>query len=123
MIGFLYFSNFLALYGININPLNSGTFSVSSVAPVENGVQVIDMTVNYDGYSPNSFTVRKGIPVKWIIQGVNVFGCQAYFVAPSLGIQKVIDPGENIIEFTPQVSGPINFSCGMGMYRGQISVI
>ena len=123
IIGFLYFSNFLTLYGININPLNGGSFGSSKMASIENGVQIIEMTVNYNGYSPNSFTVRKGIPVKWKIQGLNVFGCQAYFIAPKLGIQKVFAAGENLIEFTPQEVGPINFSCGMGMYRGRINVI
>ena len=123
MIGFLYFSNFLTLYGININPINGGGFGSSKTATIENGVQIIEMTVNYNGYSPNSFTVRKGIPVKWKIQGVNVFGCQAYFVAPKLGIQQVFAEGVNLIEFTPQEVGPINFSCGMGMYRGRINVI
>lgn len=123
MIGFLYFLNFLSLYGININPLNRRAFDSSKTATVENGIQVIEMTVNYDGYSPNSFTVKKGIPVKWKIKGINVFGCQAYFVAPKLGIQKVFADGENLIEFTPTETGPINFSCGMGMYRGKIEVV
>lgn len=123
IIGFYYLSNFASLYGININPLSS-TVS-NSVAPVEvkNGVQTIEMRVVATGYTPNSFTVKKGIPVKWKILGENVFGCQAYFVVPSLSIQKTIEPGEQVIDFTPKESGVINFSCGMGMYRGQITVV
>ena len=123
MIGFLYFSNFLTLYGVNINPLSGGATGNSTTAAIENGIQVIEMDVNGAGYSHNSFTVKNGIPVKSKIQGVNVFGCQAYLVAPALGVQKVIQAGENLIEFTPKVLGVINFSCGMGMYRGRINVI
>jgi len=58
-----------------------------------------------------------------VIDGKNVFGCQGYFVVHSLGIQKALNEGENIFEFTPKDSGFINFSCGMGMYRGRIEVL
>ena len=81
------------------------------------------MAVVSGGYVPNYFIVKKGIPVKWVIDGKNVFGCQGYFVVPSLNISKALNPGENLIEFTPKDSGFINFSCGMGMYRGRIKVL
>lgn len=126
IIGFFYFSNFLSLYNININPLANSIAGQGSVATTQNGVQTINMRVVASGYTPNSFTVKKGIPVKWNITGENTFGCQAYFIVPSLGIQKVIEQGDtagNRIEFTPDKTGIINFSCGMGMYRGQITVI
>lgn len=124
VIGFMYFSNFLSLYGININPLSLDTLrGVSSLASVKNGAQEINMKVVGSGYTPNYFKVKKGIPVKWNIEGVNVFGCQAYLVAPKLGIQKTIQPGIQTIEFTPDETGFLNFSCGMGMYRGRIEVV
>lgn len=122
IIGFSYFSNFLSLYNININPFASQATGNSTSAETKDGVQIIRMNVVASGYSPNSFTVKAGTPVKWIINGENVFGCQAYFVVPSLGVQKTIEPGENIVEFTPYNKGVINFSCGMGMYRGVINV-
>lgn len=81
------------------------------------------MKVVSSGYSPNQFSVKKGIPVKWKIEGVNVLGCQAYLVVPKIGIQKILEAGENIIEFTPKEKGPIYFSCSMGMYRGRIDVV
>ncbi|MFH0979332.1 MAG: sulfite exporter TauE/SafE family protein [Candidatus Roizmanbacteria bacterium] len=123
VIGFIYFSNFTSLYGININPfINNGSGGGMS-ATSENGVQTINMKVVTSGYVPNYFVVKKGIPVKWKIQGENVFGCQAYFVVPKLGVQRTLEQGENLIEFTPTETGFINFSCGMGMYRGRIEVI
>lgn len=122
-IGFMYFSNFTSLYGININPFaNNSLKGNSNISLVADGVQTIEMKVVGSGYSPNYFTVKKGIPVKWKIDGVNVFGCQAYLVVPKLGIQKTIVEGEQIVEFTPDETGFINFSCGMGMYRGRIEV-
>lgn len=121
ILGLYYVTNFLSIYGINLgfNQVNNGN---SSNVKVENGKQIINMDVISGGYVPNYFTVKKGIPVKWIINGKNVFGCQGYFVVPSLGISKALNEGENIIEFTPTETGFINFSCGMGMYRGRIEV-
>jgi len=123
VIGFFYLSNFTSLYGININPFSKNGNSGGMSASLENGVQTINMKVVTSGYIPNYFTVKNGIPVKWKIQGENVFGCQAYFVVPKLGVQKTLEQGENLIEFTPTETGFINFSCGMGMYRGRIEVI
>lgn len=122
ILGLYYTANFLSIYGVNLgfNQINKG---VSSSVKIENGKQIINMDVVSSGYMPNYFTVKKGIPVKWIVNGRNVFGCQGYFVVPSLGIQKALNEGENLIEFTPKDSGFINFSCGMGMYRGRIEVI
>jgi sulfite exporter TauE/SafE/copper chaperone CopZ len=122
VIGLSYFSNLLALYGIQINPFSSQVSSLGSSSQMQNGYQVIKMNVNRYGYNPNVFTLKKGIPTKWVINGENVFGCQGYLVAPKLGIQKTLSYGENIIEFTPEEVGTINFSCSMGMYRGRFEV-
>jgi hypothetical protein len=122
ILGLYYVTNFLSIYGINLgfnNQAKSGSFSN---VKVENGKQIINMEVVNSGYVPNYFTVKKGIPVKWVIDGKNVFGCQGYFVVPSLGISKALTEGKNLIEFTPTETGFINFSCGMGMYRGRIEV-
>lgn len=122
ILGLFYVSNFLSIYGINFgfNKINTGTFTD---VKIENGKQIINMDVVASGYVPNYFSVKKGIPVKWVVNGKNVFGCQGYFVVPKLNIQKALDPGENIFEFIPEDPGFINFSCGMGMYRGRIEVI
>ena len=121
ILGLYYTTNFLSIYGINlgINQVSKGT---SSNVKIENGQQIINMDVISGGYSPNYFIVKKGIPVKWIVSGKNVFGCQGYFVVPKLGISKALAEGDNIFEFTPTETGFINFSCGMGMYRGRIEV-
>jgi len=121
ILGIYYASNFLSIYGINIG-FNQSIKGTGTSVSIENGKQIINMDVISGGYSPNQFTIKKGIPVKWVINGKNVFGCQGYFVVPKLGISKALAEGENIIEFTPTETGFINFSCGMGMYRGRIEV-
>ena len=123
ILGLYYTANFLSIYGVNLgfNQINKRDSSTN--LKVENGKQIINMDVVSSGYVPNYFIVKKGIPIKWIVNGKNVFGCQGYFVVPSLGIQKALNEGENIFEFTPEESGFVNFSCGMGMYRGRIEVV
>jgi len=122
ILGVYYASNFLSIYGINIG-FSQNINRIGTNVTIENGKQIINMDVISGGYSPNQFTIKKGIPVRWVISGKNIFGCQGYFVVPTLNISKALNEGENIIEFTPKETGFINFSCGMGMYRGRIEVV
>lgn len=124
VIGISYLGNFLSLYGVPVDSL-FGKKSTASLVNVEEqgGYQIARMSVRASGYYPNRFTVKKGKPVKWIIDGENVFGCQGWLMAPSIGIQKTIRLGENILEFTPEKEGMISFSCSMGMFRGNFNVV
>ncbi|MDZ5010876.1 heavy metal transport/detoxification protein, partial [Clostridium perfringens] len=71
VLGIIMGNRGLALSGINLNPLGfmmknsfaSNASTDSSKAVIEDGVQVINMTANNNGYSPNVFYVQKGIPV------------------------------------------------------------
>lgn len=84
--------------------------------------QIIRMTQNANGYSPNVFTVKKGRPVKWIITSTNPFTCASSIIMRAYGINRGLKKGENIIEFTPTKAGEIKFSCTMGMYTGKFIV-
>lgn len=87
------------------------------------GVQIVSMNQNSNGYSPNKFTIKKGIPVKWIINSLDSGSCAASIYSQKLGIRKLLKDGENVIEFIPTEIGVIPFSCSMGMYRGSFTVI
>ncbi len=120
-------SNGLNLTGINVNAfINQGSATTTQTDPnvtMESGVQVVKMTQTASGYSPNLFTIKKGIPVKWIVTSEDAFSCAASIVSSKLGIRKNLEAGENIIEFTPTETGNIGFSCSMGMYTGSFNVI
>src|SRR5690606_14804228 len=88
----------------------------------KNGIQVIKMTADNRGYTPNAFYVQKGIPVQWIIDGQQLNSCNNAIVSRALNLQTKIEKGENIIEFTPG-NEDINFSCWMGIIRGVIKVV
>ena len=89
---------------------------------IENGVQVVKMDQTGGGYTPNTFTIKKGVPVKWIVNSIDPNTCASTIVAPSLNIRKSLTQGENIFEFTPKEVGQIRFSCVMGMYTGVFNV-
>jgi len=120
-------SNGLNLSGIDVNAfLNQSTVSSVQTDPnvtMENGVQVVRMTQTSSGYSPNSFTIKKGIPVKWIVTSEDAFSCAASIVSPKLGIRTNLSAGENVIEFTPTEVGNVRFTCSMGMYSGSFNVV
>lgn len=82
----------------------------------------IDITSR--GYYPGYLKVRKGLPVKLILNAKDAYSCASAFRIPSLKIAKNLKPNEvTTIEFTPQQIGKIPFSCSMGMFRGIIEVI
>ncbi len=120
-IGINYAANALALHGIKFN-ITSSSSSTENVK-LRDGFQIAEMSVNAQGYSPNVFVVKENIPVKWIVKGENIFGCQGFLVAPQMNIQSSLKIGENIFKFTPKSKGTLSFSCSMGMYRGQFNVI
>lgn len=132
ILGIIMGNRGLALAGVRVPNISTLTQSLLgdkaqaaqvniSKATIEDGVQVIRMTADNKGYTPNAFYVQKGIPVKWIITGSQINSCNNAIVIPSLNIQKTLKSGENIIEFTPK-DEDMNFSCWMGMIRGIIKV-
>ncbi len=85
--------------------------------------QIVDMSVDYTGYSPNRFTIRQGVPTRWVINAKSNSGCLSVIQAPKLGIRTLLQPGTNVVEFTPRDAGVIPFSCSMGMFWGEINVV
>ncbi|MDP2812534.1 MAG: sulfite exporter TauE/SafE family protein [bacterium] len=112
-------SSGLAIRGIDINFLAEN--KMGNVISSANA-QVVNMAVDYSGYNPSVFKLQRGVPVKWVIDGQQVSGCTRDIIVPSLNIRRTLSPGENIIEFTPEKAGTINFSCSMGMVRGKFIV-
>ncbi len=121
--------NQLTIVGIPFGgtPQNSGQVSQEGLAPVVDGKQVLAMTVYASEYSPNTFKVKAGMPVKWEVTSSGQPSCNAgaivstlfsdtFYLNPSAGAM-------NVKEFTPTKAGKYQFSCTMGMYRGTIEVI
>jgi sulfite exporter TauE/SafE/plastocyanin domain-containing protein/copper chaperone CopZ len=136
VLGLIMGNRGLTLAGINISPIalmraahqqnnsaqQADTPEKGSTAIVEDGVQVINMTATARGYTPSVLYVQKNVPVKWVINGEQLTSCNNSIVVPSLDIEKKLESGENIINFTPG-DKDINYSCWMGMIGGVIKVV
>lgn len=116
-------SNGLNLLGVNTIFAKTNTTSVDKNVKIVNGVQVVKMTQKTNRYSPNKFTIKKGIPVKWVITSESAYSCASSLISQQLKIRASLKLGENIFEFTPKQTGIIRFSCSMGMYTGMFNVI
>ncbi|MBS3170970.1 cupredoxin domain-containing protein [Candidatus Woesearchaeota archaeon] len=98
-----------------------GTGSTEN-ANIVGDYQEVNMEVSASGYSPNSFVLKVGIPVKWNIDVTELTGCNEEIVLNEYDIYQELEEGLNVIEFTPTETGTIKFSCGMGMLRGSFLV-
>jgi sulfite exporter TauE/SafE/copper chaperone CopZ len=129
--------NGFTLGGLQINPAaqtqNSNQITAATPAAdsapqndpnvtLENGVQVVKMVETGEGYSPDRFTIKKGLSVKWEIDGQEPYSCASTIEMPAYNISRHLSSGENEIEFTPTQIGTIAFSCSMGMYTGEFIV-
>ncbi len=115
IFGIISIQSGFGLVGFSIsNPfLNSNS---GSAALETNGNQVIQMVVNGYSYSPSEFTIKKGVPVEWRIDGRNAAGCASVINVPKLSImQRLQKTQETVITFTPDRTGKIEFSCSMWM--------
>ncbi|MSR67830.1 hypothetical protein EXS65_03345 [Candidatus Peribacteria bacterium] len=123
----LAFSNLqsgLALTGFNLSSTATNPPSAAGSALVITGdTQKVAMKVTRFGYEPSTLTIKAGIPVQWMIDGEGVQGCTSQIVIPTLGITRSLTRGINEINFTAQNSGPLAFSCSMGMVRGSFNVL
>lgn len=80
------------------------------------------MNVTASSWAPDSFILKKGVPVKWVINGLEITSCNKAIQVPKLNLKFDIKPGLQTIEFTPTESGVIPWSCWMGMIQGKFVV-
>ncbi|HEY8065976.1 MAG TPA: sulfite exporter TauE/SafE family protein [Methylosinus sp.] len=94
----------------------------ASASPDRAASQTIEMDVVAAGFSPDRFTLAKGVPVHWVVDGKEITNCNKRIVVPSLGLEFDVKPGKQTIDFTPREAGVIHWSCWMGMLRGEFDV-
>ena len=92
-------------------------------ATKEPALQSVTSGMSSGGYE--SITVKAGIPVRWNLKVPDgaLTGCNSAIVIPEYGIEKTLQTGDNIIEFTPVEEGTVQFSCWMGMIRAEIKIV
>ena len=90
---------------------------------MKDGKQIVKSTLN--PYRYPAITVKKGVPVHWEIEaGQNALtGCNYKMIFRDLGFMYELGYGTNVIEFTPEKAGTMQYTCWMGMVRGTIRVV
>ncbi len=97
-------------------PLTNTPSIPSQPLLIDTSNQIVRMAVLGLDYSPSQFTIKKGVPVQWEIDGRTAQGCAQIISVPQLGItQRLRRDAPTTIQFTPQEAGTIQFSCAMGM--------
>lgn len=96
--------------------------SSASAAMGSSGIQEITVRVA-GGYEPAEVRVKRGKPVRLIFDRQETSSCSEEVVFPDFGIKKFLPAHkETTVEFTPDESGSYEFTCGMGMLRGKLTV-
>lgn len=111
---------------LGIAPIFSSNSTNTSNLPIQNnGLQIIKMDASSAGYTPNQFTVKAGIPVRWEITNLGISGCTNAILAPQIfdGPLNINTYGPTIKEFTISKPGTYRFSCWMGMISGTITAV
>lgn len=107
--GFFLFNTESSVTGNVVNENSNGDF------------QEIVLGVKNLNYSPNTITVKEGIPVR-IYLDKTVTGCLRSFTIKDFGVAKYLKTPDEYIEFTPNKKGTFRFACSMGMGTGTLIV-
>ncbi len=101
---------------IGLPDLNNDPAVTADDFNIVDGKQIINLKVDGLDYSPDTFVIKKGIPVQWNIDGRGARGCAQIINVPKLNILEQL-PRDQVktITFTPTEIGKITFSCSMGM--------
>lgn len=90
-----------------------------------NASRQVTVLIGSNGYRVDNGTIPAGKEVTLTLKNENGGGCAQAFTIPRLGISQVVRVGETkTIRFTaPSQPGTLAYSCSMGMYGGQFTIV
>ncbi|MFH5227583.1 sulfite exporter TauE/SafE family protein [Antrihabitans spumae] len=95
----------------------------TTAATVVDGTQTVTITARTGSYSPHTIHAAAGIPTTLVIKSDNASGCIRYLVIPDRGIEQVLPvTGETRVDLGALQPGRLDYTCGMGMYSGIITI-
>jgi uncharacterized protein len=125
----LYFGLTMLVSGLNlwgIDYKNLLPFSITSnaytVSDAGNKIQTIKMQALQHHWYPNAFVLKKGVPVRWVIDSKKMSHCTKSITIKDLNLDIPLNGEQQVVEFVPSQSGTINWSCWMGMAPGKFVV-
>ena len=86
------------------------------------GVQEVPIVVA-GGYDPAEIRVRAGTPVRLLFDRRETSPCSEEVVLPDFGLERFLPAHRTTaVEFLPERPGTYEFTCGMRMLRGRLTV-
>lgn len=99
---------------------SSGTAVVAGAAG--GGVQEVTIAVR-GGYDPAHVRLRAGAPARLVFDRQEENSCSEEVVIPDFGVRRFLPAHQQTtVEFTPETPGTYEFTCGMGMLRGRLTI-
>ena len=99
-----------------------GAFVVKT-SVVEAHTRTVKIRVDKNGFSPSSVELEAGHKVNFVFNRADKNNCGSVVVFPKLKVRKNLPVGKDVIvSFTPREAGQMTFTCGMGMYKGNIVI-
>ncbi len=99
--------------------------SAAAAAPAASGAPAVQGLRTYQdqsGYGPSDARIAAGIPTTWHIESRSQATCAAFVVVPSLNISLSLQPGDNVVDLPALQAGRLDYTCGMGMFWGSITI-
>lgn len=125
VIGFAAVNATAGLRLVGVAPI-AGPGEAAAAAPVveiSDGVQVLRTFQLANGYQPANASLYAGRPTRWIVESLDQNSCAVFLQVPSLGLAVTLHAGENTIDLPALEPGRVAYSCSMGMYGGQLTVV
>jgi len=121
ILGIIMLNRGLALSGMDLETSIVKNIEEKTVkTEIEDGKQIIDLTIGANEYTPSINVVKVGVPIKIKLNVESLNRCNNPILIPAYGIEVDMLKQSNIIEFTPEKEGPIKITCWMGMITTNI---
>jgi sulfite exporter TauE/SafE len=123
ILGIVMIGRGLVLTGITMDMPQIVSKGETTLAVVEGKNQNVTTEIEADSYP--TIVVVKGLPVKWVIKvkEENLNECNNAIQIPKFKIEKGLNVGDNLVEFTPEETGEFAYTCWMGMIKSKITVV
>ncbi|OQB20321.1 MAG: Copper-exporting P-type ATPase A [Firmicutes bacterium ADurb.Bin182] len=91
------------------------------VAKIEDGIQVVSIDMDGNGFAPAVVVMQRGLKTKWTINGKKLTESNSSLVFPLYGIKAGMKEGENTIALIPEED--FEFAAGDYSFFGFVKVV
>ena len=93
-------------------------------APAAPASQPVEIRVREGAYDPSRIRATRGRPLTLRFIREDPAPCAAVVLFPDLGISRELPMNRGVeITLTPERKGRFEFTCQMGMYRGELVIL